>query len=353
MQIGLYDPYLDDGGGGEKYMMTIAETLSQNHNVHVFWNNKKDVAFVAKRFGLDLSRVQILPNIFSSHISLVKRFFATQKYDAMILLSDGSIPLVGAKKLFLHVQQPLEKLQIYSVFDKIKLHKVTAFFCNSAYTQKYIAEKFHVASRIIYPPVDLCPEKAKKENIILHVGRFRSVEGRDYKKQSVMIQVFKKMVDNGFSGWRFVIGTSVLEKDITAFEQMKNLAKGYPITFLINQSNKNLWQIYAKAKIYWHASGYGEDLSLHPELAEHFGISTVEAMSAGAVPIVINAGGQKEIVQNAENGFLWDSLEALADKTNLLAKNVKLWERLSDNAKETAKKFSKEKFSENITKLIQ
>ena len=68
------------------------------------------------------------------------------------------------------------------------------------------------------------------------------------------------------------------------FSQFRKSAEGFPIEFLVNKKNDELWGIYSKAKIYWHASGFGEDLEAHPEFAEHFGISTVEAMGAGAVP---------------------------------------------------------------------
>ena len=36
MKIAVYSPYLDTFGGGEKYMITIAETLSSKHVVEVF-----------------------------------------------------------------------------------------------------------------------------------------------------------------------------------------------------------------------------------------------------------------------------------------------------------------------------
>ena len=134
---------------------------------------------------------------------------------------------------------------------------------------------------------------------------------------------------------------------------MKNAAKGYPIEFLVNKTNEALWNIYNKAKIYWHASGFGEDLNRHPEFAEHFGISTVEAMGVGCVPVVINAGGQKEIVTDQVNGLLWDTIEELQDKTMTLTNDHSLWEKLSNQAKERAKDFSREKFCEAITQLIK
>ncbi len=353
MRIGIFDPYLDDLGGGEKYMMTIAEILSEKHEVDVFWDNKSDLDGLLKRFSLDLSKVKITPNIFSPKYSTLQRFIATKKYDRIIFLSDGSLPLVYPK-LLVHIQQPLNNMETKSAFGKLKIKRVNVFFCNSNYTKSFIHDKFHLKTKVLFPPVNIQKINARKENIILHVGRFRikNVKNDDYKKQHVMVRQFKKMVDNGFKNWKFVLAVSVNEKDNREFEEMRDFVKNYPVEFLVNKSNDELWQIYGKAKIYWHASGYGEDLEKNPEYAEHFGISTVEAMGAGVVPVVINAGGQKEIVTDGVDGLLWDSLEELEGKTLNLANDEKLMSNLSEKAKSTARKFSKEKFSETLNEFI-
>lgn len=356
MKIGIYDPYLDDLGGGEKYMMTIAECLSQNHKVDVFWDDKNDLKSLNKRFLLDLKKVNIVPNIFSAKTSTLKRLISTKKYDAIIVLSDGSVPIVSSKKLFLHVQQPLKNFNVKSIKDKIKRSRVSAIFCNSEYTKSFNDKKFNIKSLVIYPPVSIYPKRVKKENIILTVGRFRVkdvvTKTDDYKKLPIMIQVFKSLIEKGLKDWKFILAVSVKEGDLNTFEKLKQEAEGYPIEFLVNKSNDELWETYSKAKIYWHASGFGEDLDLHPEFAEHFGISTVEAMGAGAVPVVINAGGQKEIVEDNKNGFLWNTLEELKAKTLTLAKNEELLKKLSENAKKDSTKFSKERFCNEINKLI-
>lgn len=358
MKIGIYDPYLDDLGGGEKYMMTIAEVLSQKHDVSLFWDDKKDLDGLLQRFSLDLDKVKLVKNIFSSGVGLWERSKITSMYDAIIFLSDGSIPLVFSRKLFLHLQQPLEQIAVSSLKNKLKLSRVTGVFYNSQFTKSFNDNLLQgVRSTIIYPPVLTHAKVTKKENMILHVGRFRvkNVAGiEDYKKQTVMVQAFKEMVDNKMThGWKFVIAASIKEEDQEKFATLQKEAKGYPIEFLINKSNDELWDTYNKAKIYWHASGFGEDLEAHPEYAEHFGISTVEAMGAGAVPVVINVGGQKEIVTEGENGLLWDSLEELHVKTEKVIKDEKLWNKLSENASVRAKDFTKEKFQEAIFKLVE
>ncbi|HUQ85038.1 MAG TPA: glycosyltransferase family 4 protein [Candidatus Limnocylindrales bacterium] len=355
MRIGIYDPYLDDLGGGEKYMMTAAVCLSKKHNVSVFWDNQEDIEKLVKRFSFDFNGISFTKNIFSKKVGFLERLRATKKYDAIVLLSDGSIPFVMSKKLFIHLQQPLEKIGQSSTKDRLKLSRINAVFYNSEFTKSFNEKKIPgIKSLVIYPPVDLIEKNIKKENIILNVGRFRviNLKNNDYKKQQVMVDVFKKMIDKGLSKWRFVVAVSINDKEDPKFKEMTASAKGYPIEFLINKTNKDLWDVYNKARIYWHASGFGEDLEKHPEYAEHFGISTVEAMGSGAVPVVVNAGGQKEIIENGKDGFLWETLSELEERTKLLMGENSIWEKMSNHAKIKAKDFSKEKFCQEIEQLL-
>lgn len=281
MRIGIFDPYLDDLGGGEKYMMSIAECLSNEHYVSVFWDNKEDVRELSRRFSLDLSKVNFIDNIFSPKVNLLKRLLVTKKFDALIILSDGSIPLTLAKKTFIHLQQPIPMLKI-NLKTRFKINRVSDFFCNSYYSKSYIDKSLGVNSLVLYPSVEVKAKKINKENIILNVGRFRIRDNmtgiNNYKKQDIMIGVFKKMVKNGLKNWTFVLAASVHDEDYEKFKIMRKEAEGFPIKFIVNNSNDELWDLYSKAKIYWHATGHGEDLNKYPERAEHFGISTVEAM---------------------------------------------------------------------------
>lgn len=359
MRIGVFDPYLDDLGGGEKYMMMLATCLSKEHIVTIFWDNKDDIEAVKKRFNISLENIRIQKNIFSSHVSFIKRIQLARNFDAIIVLSDGSIPFLFPTKLFLHIQQPLPQQRSLGLKNKIKLNQISAVFYNSEFTKKYNNSLFPgVKSTIIYPPVSLeardKKENSEKEKIIMHVGRFRvkNLAVEDYKKQGFMIEVFKQLVDQGLKNWKFVLASSIKKNDEEAYEVLRKNAKGYPIEFYINKTNQELFHLYNKAKIYWHASGYGEDLGKHPELAEHFGITTVEAMGAGAVPVVINSGGQREIVTDGINGLLWNSLEELLNKTKKLTQDEKLWHELSEKAILRAQDFSEEKFCQNVYRLI-
>lgn len=358
MKIGVFDPYLDDLGGGEKYMMMLASYLSKKHEVTIFWDNEEDITALKKRFNINFEKITITKNIFSPRTSFFTRIKALGNFDALVILSDGSIPFIFSKKLYLHIQQPLP-MHGRSFKYKVKIKHISKIFYNSQFTKHFNDPLFPgVKSVVIYPPVSLETRDASgtrmKENVILHVGRFRvkNLTSDDYKKQGFMIDAFKILVDQGLLNWKFYLASSVKKGDEEAFEALKKSAKGYPIEFYINKTNHELFDLYRKAKIYWHASGYGEDIQKHPELAEHFGITTVEAMSASVVPVVINSGGQKEIVTNGENGLLWNTLDELITKTNNLANDEKLWKELSQNAMKRAKDFSKEKFYHQVQRLI-
>lgn len=363
MKIGIFDPYLDDLGGGEKYMMTIAECLSKKHSVTVFWDSEKDIDELVKRFSLDFSKVSFEKNIFARYINFFERFAKTNSFDALIVLSDGSIPFSLFKKLFVHVQQPLPFVRL-DAKAKFKVKRVTRFFCNSFFTKSYVDKTYGVTSSVIYPPIEVHAQKQKKENVILTVGRLRvkdivtSQKGKivgvlDYKKQSILVGVFRKMIEDGLKDWRFVLAVSVKEEDKEAFDALQKFAHDFPIEFLVNKTNEELWEIYSSAKIYWHATGYGENLEKHPEYAEHFGISTVEAMGAGVVPVVINAGGQREIVDDGKNGFLWNIIEELKEKTIKLIEDSELRDRMGAEASKKAQDFGKKRFCKELESMVR
>ena len=111
-------------------------------------------------------------------------------------------------------------------------------------------------------------------------------------------------------------------------------------------AHDKLMELYSKAKIFWHATGYQVNEDKEPEKMEHFGITTVEAMSYGAVPVVINKGGQKETVCEGVNGFRWDTEEDCVGKTKMLIENDALRKQFALRSVDFAKNYSIEKFNE-------
>jgi len=111
-----------------------------------------------------------------------------------------------------------------------------------------------------------------------------------------------------FPGWRLVVAGFSGERDRAYFEHICAVAASHRVDILSNLFIYDLKELYQKASIFWHAMGLTVDEAKTPLDVEHFGITTVEAMAAGAVPVVIDKGGQREIVDDGINGFRWKNL---------------------------------------------
>jgi len=352
----IFDPYLDTLGGGERYVFTFAEVLlAKGYGVNIVWDDKSIIPKARSRFGLDLKRVNILPKRKLLEKNLLKGFVFLRKYDLLFWVSDGSIPIMLAKKNILHFQVPFHHLK-HSLAEKFKLILINKIVCNSFFTKKVIDKEYGVKSEVLYPPVsvqDFSP--GKKKNIILAVGRFE--ETMQAKRQDILIDVFQEMVHDGLKDWRLVlVGASLEQEDKNKFLNcLKKQAKDLPVEFRVNISFRELKQLYGQAKIFWHAAGYGVDEEEHPEKVEHFGITAIEAMAANCWPLVYSAGGQKEIFSSFvdKDMVLWEKKDELFKKTMKIINSFGKEGALHYNELiNLANKFSVNVFRKNVQQII-
>ncbi|HKB88328.1 MAG TPA: glycosyltransferase family 4 protein [Patescibacteria group bacterium] len=341
MRAAIHNPYLDTLGGGERYTLSFAKVLvSLGYEVDLEWKSPEIIKKLEDRFGLDLAGVRVRNDVNRG-----------DGYDLCFWVSDGSIPTLKSRKNILHFQFPFQNVNGRSLLNKMKLYRIENIIVNSEFTKKFIDSEYGVDSIVVYPPVDTLAIKPKrKENIILYVGRFSHLT--QSKRQDVLVDNFKKLTDSGLKDWKLILagGTEVGVDEY--FNELKDMAEGYPVELITSPSFKDLKDLYGKSRIFWSASGFGEDPVKNPTKVEHFGINVVEAMAAGAVPIIYNAGGHTEIIQNNKNGYLWDVEQKLIEITNKLIKDKSLLRKLSFSAINDSKKFSYENFESNINKIL-
>lgn len=338
MRAAIYNPYLDTLGGGERYTVSFARVLVEaGWDVDLEWNDTSIKEKLQKRFGINLGGINIVRDI--------KR---GDGYDLCFWVSDGSIPTLKSRKNFLHFQIPFHGVGGNNLLNKMKLIRIRKIICNSQFTKKVIDKEYGVDSMVIYPPIDVSHIKSKrKENLILFVGRFSQL--KQNKNQDVLVKTFKKMCDKSLKDWKLVLAGGV-EVGVTDYlKNLEKLSEGYPVEIIKSPDFSVLKDLYGKAKIFWSASGYGEDEEKNPEKVEHFGITVVEAMAAGAVPLVYDAGGHKEIVVNGVNGFLWHNTQELIGKTNEVLRNRTNFIKSAVNA---SMRYSYDEFRKNITKIL-
>jgi glycosyltransferase involved in cell wall biosynthesis len=232
----------------------------------------------------------------------------------------------------------------------------TAVWTVSRFVRHWTRRYWGVDSSLINPPVDVEGIKAygsvPKENIILNVGRF--FEGHHNKKHLEMIAAFRRMVEGGLTGWELVLvgGVSDDAEHLAYLEKVRQAAQGLPVKIALKISYDELRSLYARSSIYWHATGYGENERRDPAAMEHFGISTVEAMAAGCVPVVIRKAGQRETVIHGRSGLHWDSLEELQARTWEVILHADLKAKLASGAQARSEAFSHAAFERRLLHLV-
>jgi len=351
MKAGIFDPYLDTMGGGERYCLTLAEALlAKGWQVDVFWPTKEILPKLQDKFQLKIEKINFV-DYAPWRKTLCQRWQFEKNYDLLFYLSDGSVPFMFGRKNWLHFQVPFKSLH-RSFLNQVKLGRINQVIVNSIFTKKVVDRGLGISSKVIYPPVDIVPLKPlQKENLILSVGRFSQLLQK--KRHDVLVEVFKNLIDGcHLKGWRLILaGGSEVGGGAFAAE-LRRKAEGYPIEIRENPSFEELVKLYGKAKIFWTASGYEIDEEREPARVEHFGMTTVEAMASGAIPIVQGKGGQKEIVEENKNGFWWQEKSELITKTLELIKNFRELSRLAKEAQMRSQDFAKEKFYEKVYDLL-
>ncbi len=226
-----------------------------------------------------------------------------------------------------------------------------AVVANSGYTAHWVEALWGRTATVISPPVRL-RRPGTKRPIILSVGRFFPNVSGHSKKQLEMVEAFRLACEQGLDGWELHVAGGCSDAERGYVEAVRRAAVGLPVQFHVNTRGEDLDELFAAAPLFWHCAGIGEDLERHPDRFEHFGISVVEAMSAGAVPLVYEHGGPAAIMGDAGCGVRYSTIEELAARTVELVRDPDEISRRSAAAVRRAGDFTFDHFADHIDDLI-
>lgn len=381
MKIGLYiKDILYTTGGTESYTVRMIQALctirpdAEISFVTELYEKKTTpqieefIKTLNSKYGTTLSanNIKLLAvsgannNKFDSYL-LRKRIEKSSKvFDLFFYCSRGHY-VFRAKKNIAIIHFPMEKLAtikgtsniLKKILMKIKDRKYSSsynlFLPNSNFTKTFLEKRWPEIPenkiKLLYPPVMQIPNKnLSKKNQIFVCSRLEPD-----KNLESLIDAFKKSLFLQENYTLVISGGS--DEGSTYLPKLKKYANSKNITILDNATFEQITKLYNESKFFWHCKGYGIDENKEPYKCEHFGITTVEAMSVGCIPIVINKAGQKEIVTD-DCGEKWLTLDELTQKTEKLAKNEKLQAFYADNAKKRTKDFLINSFTENLKDIL-
>jgi glycosyltransferase involved in cell wall biosynthesis len=381
MRVGVYNLYWTTYGGGEQVAGAIAEVLSQDHDVDVLGPEPVDALRMQARLGVDLSRCGYRPVVDDSTASEASRdydAFVTTTYlskavnHAPIGLYYAHFPEEGRTAaeqrragLRARAVPALDRLPALPgrlrivrdrmaarLPDRAYLASYQSVIANSEFTAHWIRELWGVEPDVLHPPVRML-EPLEKRPVIASVGRFFAPEFGHCKKQLDLVMAFRDLYRSGRAdGWEFHLVGGCDHKNREYYNAVRRAAIGLPVELHLNAPGELVRQLLGEASLFWHGGGYGEDLEMYPHRAEHFGIAVVEAMSAGAVPLVFGAAGPAEVVRNQVEGYHWHTTEELIRASAMLVADPARRSAVSSSARRRAGEFSEAVFGARLRSLL-
>ncbi len=221
------------------------------------------------------------------------------------------------------------------IWDFNSSQRADYFIANSEETKKRIQKFYRRDSTIIYPPVSIPnTSSVRSYNARVNKPMYYLTVSRLARAKHVDILV---KAANKYKFNLKIVGTGRDE------EYLKSIAC-QTVTFLGNPSDRELAEIYKRAKAFLFAS-----------VDEEFGIAPVEAMGYGLPVIAYKSGGVPEYVKDGVNGYLFNELNEDA-----LIKAVKKFGGLKveklllmrKSARKIAEQFTEDIFRQNILKFI-
>jgi len=311
---------------------------------------------IGEELELDLSGVELIPTAQIGDMG---------KCDLFIAMGNEVLPQIraaGRQSIFVcqfpfpmhpnHVTEAWGRLDDY---DRVIVYSQ---FSAAHFQQRAKLFTQHVPPvAVLAPPVPTYSSSVplkRLEGNILSVGRFTS--GGHCKRQDSMIDAFRLLLErSGRDDLELnLVGTVPPDPDSRDYiTGLRERARHLPVRFHLSVPPAELHELYERASLYWHATGYMVWEKYFPERLEHFGIAVAEAMSAGALPFVCANGGPPEFVDEAVTGFLWRSEAELVGKTlHAMALPKQQLDRMRSEARRRARRFEPFRFEANLFALL-
>ena len=374
MSVGVVHPSLNRGGGAERVCLGVIKALvGDGFRVRLYTLDRVDWNRLEGRLG-NLVRpheetwlMDMLP-IRGEH-SL--EFYTSTLYPILLIKSRAEAPssliintygdliegvadisYINAipSRLLHHYPglNPLYKRIASKAYD-LSLKGLEGLFerglmlTNSRFMQTLLKQRRGYEALVVYPPVDierfLQNPDGDRENIVVSVSRIRRG-----KQLESAIRV-ARMVEEG----EFIILGLADQASKDSLESLmktiRDMGLEDRVKLLINQPFMRFRSALSRAKVY-----------LHTQPMEAFGISVVEAMASGCVPVVPRLGGPwRDILElrNGYYGFGYSSVEEASGRISMLLKDEEERREISMRARLRAEDFDAPIFEDRILRIVR
>lgn len=346
-------------GGAERVLVHMLRALQENELA--LMTDRWDTDAVKRMYGIELSEVKWIqcPSFrpSSQHLVAFQWLRYTNKINHLIrelcghynllietqqVYSDpcSVTPLIS----YIHypdlVAPPPEGNAISSIYYAFlrtlilrRVKKIKLALTNSPFTARIITKYLKIKPVVLYPPVDVRRFYSDRgwsdrEDKVVNIGMFLP-----FKRQHLLLEVARQLPAVQF----VIIGT--VSADHRGYYERLSIQRPDNVTIMPDASLDEVKGQLVSAKAYVH---------LCPE---HFGISVIEAASAGCVPIVYHLGGPAESLGDAS--LKWRDLKQLSTFIHEIVNNENMWSQLSERARKKSLEFDTSIFETRIRNIVK
>jgi glycosyltransferase involved in cell wall biosynthesis len=313
---------LNPRGGSERLAVAVIQALSEiGIDIDLTTFEEPNISKLESAYGgAATSAIKKIKNI--AIIDSIGKTEANKHYDLTINTHGDMLPYFSKNNSITYCHFPLAKYLIESedpeycrflngrilsttdhtnpstkYYDVVSIAyanmlRSSTVISNSKFTRRVISRAFGIDSIVLSPPVDvalfrkaafLSSYSRSRKDSILVISRFHPT-----KKIENAIKLAKLLKQYKVGTEMKIVGNIQPKRD-GYYLYLRHLVDRYNlegyVTIEANVSFSRLLDLMRESKVYFH-----------PLLGEPFGISTVEAMSSGLIPVVPNIGGHTEFV---------------------------------------------------------
>jgi alpha-1,2-mannosyltransferase len=380
MKIAVAHHSLNIPGGAERLCLAVIEALrKRGHEVTLITVEKTDWETVQKNFGSvtmpsnedyaiksrvskNLSSIPVASTYFLAYIMKLIASRSKGKYD-LIVNTFGDVINSIANITYIHfpLRAALEFSQVPAFTNKSMWRYVGPLYdattltldrlfpgellTNSKFMQEIIKNVLNRKSTVVYPPVDVetfssqCFKNQKNGHMVATISSYTP---KRHLERVPLIAKHAKFAKFIVMGKANEYSQPILKK---LKKQIKALHVEDRVKLFTNVPFDEFLKTLSKAKVYLHVMPY-----------DHFGISVVEAMASGCVPVVHRSGGPWLDTldgRQGEYGFSYTSAEEAASLIDVLASDEKFRSKAASRALRRAKEFDESVFMKKMAEVVE
>jgi glycosyltransferase involved in cell wall biosynthesis len=324
----VFNDYMDTLGGGERSALAYAKALQ---------DLEFEVEIVSRRPVPSEEQIELLFG--QEFASIPMRQIRTRNLYKFLKAAE---PSVFVNHTYMSFEMNPGRLGIYSqMFPGCVVNSITnrravkslatyqLMFSNSSFTKNYADGMWEYPcdrNHVLQPPISsdfvalagkIKSNPHQKNRTFINLGRFNP--GNHNKNQIILIEAFLEAQKTypSLKAWNFILigNRNDTPEAVDYLKQCQHLANnsGGSVQILNNVSTEDLSEHLLQSFGYVHGTGAFLPPGVSPEKCEHFGLSIVEAMAHGCMPLVYARGGIFDVAEPGKSCIPYISRQGLVE----------------------------------------